>query len=248
MKVLVTTKKVPDPYSRLSLKADGTGIQDSHVKWVMNPFDEIALECAIQLKEKNLVEEIILMTIGPEHCQDILRHGLALGADRALLLTHNTPVEPLFVAKAAAKVVQEQNITFCIMGKQAIDDDCNQVGQMLAALLGWPQATFISSLSIDNQIATVARETDAGLETMILPLPAVFTADLRLNTPRYASLPNIMKARQKPLEIAPLSTLGIDSTPRLISKGLSTPPKREPGKILDNVDALMRALKDAQLL
>lgn len=243
MKVLVAIKRVVDFNVKIRVKSDQSAVELANVKMSMNPFDEIAVEQAVQLKEKGLATDILLVSLGSKSCQETLRQGLALGADRALLIeTENSP-EPLLVAKALTKVCEQEKPDLVIMGKQAIDDDCNQVGQMLAALLKWPQGTFISDLKIEGKTAQVIREVDGGLETLSLTLPAIITTDLRLNTPRYATLPNIMKAKQKPFQTETLDSLGIAYTPRLKILKVAEPPVRQGGKKVSDIQELIDQIK-----
>jgi electron transfer flavoprotein beta subunit len=215
MKVLVAVKRVVDFNVKVRVKADGSGVETANVKMSMNPFDEIAMEEAVRLKEAGTASEIVAVSCGAPTCQETLRTALALGADRAALVETDTELQPLAVAKLLRAVARKENPGLVILGKQAIDDDCNQTGQMLAALLGWPQATFASKLRIAGDKAEVTREVDGGLETIAVALPAVVTADLRLNEPRYVTLPNIMKAKKKPLETLKPDALGVDVAPRL---------------------------------
>jgi electron transfer flavoprotein beta subunit len=241
MKILVAAKRVVDPYVRIRVKTDGSGVDTANLKMSMNPFDEIALEEAIRLKEKGQVVEIVLVTVGSQAAQDILRHGLSLGADRAIHVLGPELLEPLAVAKALKDVVSRENPQLVFLGKQAIDDDCNQTGQMLASLLDWPQATFASQITLSgSETLVVTREVDGGLETLELSLPAVVTVDLRLNTPRLASLPNIMKARQKPIDL--LTDITFD-TPRLKVLKVVEPPVRKAGIRVQTVDALLQCLR-----
>jgi len=244
VKILVTAKRVPDPNSTIKVKPDGSGIVADGLKYVVNPFDEIALEEALRIKEKVSGTEVVLVSIGDKASQEQLRTGLAMGADRAILVLSADELDTLAVARILAKVVQNENADFILMGKQAIDDDSNAAGQMLAELLGWPQATFASKveLSADQKSATVTREVDGGLETISCPLPAVITADLRLNEPRYASLPGIMKARKKEMKEIPIADLGVDATPKLKIVKLAPPPKREAGKKVGTVQELVQLL------
>ncbi len=246
MKVLVPVKRVVDYNVKIRVKADGSGVELANVKMSMNPFDEIAIEEALRLKEKGAATEVIAVSIGPAKAQETLRTALAMGADRAILIetADGQTVEPLAVAKLLSKVVADEAPGLVILGKQAIDDDCGQTGQMLAALLGWGQATFASKLEIDGGTARVMREVDGGLETVAIGMPAVVTTDLRLNEPRYASLPNIMKAKKKPLEVKKPADLGVDVAPRL--KVLSTvePKGRKAGVVVKSVAELVGKLKN----
>lgn len=242
MKVLVTVKKVIDAGVRVRVRADGSGIDPTGAKMSMNPFDQIAVEEAVRLKEKGVATEIIAVTIGASSCQDVLRTALAMGADRSILIEHNDRLEPLMVARLLAAIVAREQPSLVLMGKQAIDDDANQTGQMLAGLLGWPQATFASKLNIEGATAQVVREVDGGLETVSMTLPALVTADLRLNEPRYATLPNVMKARSKPLASIAATELGVDLTPHLEIISTMPPAPREPGRMLGSVDELVGIL------
>ena len=242
MKVLVPVKRVLDYNVKPRVKADGTGVDLANVKMSMNPFDEIAVEEAIRLKEKG-VTEIVVVSIGEPKAQETLRTALAMCADRAILVTSDTKVEPLGVAKILAKIVEEEQPQLVILGKQAIDDDNNQTGQMLAGLLGWGQGTFASKVELGGDVVTVTREVDGGLETDTFKLPAIVTTDLRLNEPRYASLPNIMKAKSKPLATRTAADLGVDVTPRLTTISVAEPAKRQAGIKVADVDALVDKLK-----
>lgn len=246
MKCLVPVKRVIDPYVKIRVKADGSGVETDHVKMAMNPFDEIAMEAATQLKEKGLIQSILAVSVGPASAQEILRQALARGADQALLIQIEQPVQPLAVAKLLKCVVQQQNLNGVIMGKQAIDDDSNQTGQMLAALLEWPQATFASALNVDasNGTVEVTREVDGGLETVKLHLPAVITVDLRLNEPRYIALPAIMQAKRKPLEVKSITDFDVDTTPRLKCLKVAAPPVRKAGVRVQSVQELVDKLKN----
>ena len=244
MKILVPVKRVIDYNVKPRLKADGSGIDLANVKMSMNPFDEIAVEEAIRLKEKGVATEIVAVSIGEQKSQETLRTALAMGADRAILIVSETEVEPLGVAKLLAKVVEEEAPGLVILGKQAIDDDSNQVGQMLAALTGRPQGTFASKVDVTGDTVTVIREVDGGLETVSLKTPAIVTTDLRLNEPRYASLPNIMKAKSKPMAQKTPADYGVDVTKRLTTLKVVEPPKRVAGIKVADVDALVAKLKD----
>ena len=243
MKVIVPVKRVLDYNVKPRVKADGSGVDLANVKMSMNPFDEIAVEEAIRLKEKGIVTEIIAVSIGEAKAQETLRTALAMGADRAILITSEERVEPLGVAKLLAKVVEEESPQLVILGKQAIDDDNNQTGQMLAALLGWGQGTFASKVEIEGDAAKVTREVDGGLETVSLNLPAIVTTDLRLNEPRYASLPNIMKAKSKPLANKTPADYGVDVSARLTTLKVVEPAKRSAGVKVADVDELVAKLK-----
>ncbi len=244
MKILVPVKRVIDYNVKPRVKADGTGVDLANVKMSMNPFDEIAVEEAIRIKEAGKAEEIVAVSVGPAKAQDTLRTALAMGADRAILIETDTEVEPLAVAKILKAIVAEENPGLVILGKQAIDDDSNQTGQMLAALLGRPQGTFASKVEIDGDHVAVTREVDGGLETVKLALPAIVTTDLRLNEPRYASLPNIMKAKKKPLDVKTAADYGVDIAPRLKTLKVSEPPVRVAGVKVADVDALVAKLKE----
>ena len=244
MKVLVPVKRVIDFNVKVRVKPDGSGVDTANVKMSMNPFDEIAVEEAVRLKEKSIATEIVAITCGITACQETLRTALALGADRAILIETGVDLQPLAVAKLLKAIVDRESPQLVILGKQAIDDDANQVGQMLAALLGWPQATFASKVDIADGRATVKREIDGGLETVEMNLPAVITTDLRLNEPRYATLPNIMKAKKKPLEVIKPDALGIDVTPRLVTLKVVEPPKRKGGGKVADVKELVAKLRN----
>jgi electron transfer flavoprotein beta subunit len=243
MKIMVPVKRVIDFNVRPRVKADGSGVDLANVKMSMNPFDEIAVEEAIRLKEKGAASEIVAVSIGPAKAQETLRTALAMGADRAVLVETDEAVEPLAVAKILKAVFDEEQPGLVIMGKQAIDDDSNQTGQMLAALTGRPQGTFASKVAVDGDTVTVTREVDGGLETVSLKLPAIVTTDLRLNEPRYASLPNIMKARSKPLATKTPGDYGVDVTPRLKVLKVTEPQARQAGEIVGSVDELVTRLK-----
>ena len=243
MKLLVPVKRVIDYNFKPRVKADGTGVDLANVKMSMNPFDEIAVEEAIRLKEKGVAAEIVAVSIGPAKAQETLRTALAMGADRAILVTTDETLEPLAVAKILAKIAQEEQPGMVILGKQAIDDDSNQTGQMLAALLGWAQGTFASRVEVEGESVNVTREVDGGLETLRLKLPAIVTTDLRLNEPRYASLPNIMKAKSKPLASKTPADYGVDTAPRLTVLGVREPSKREAGVKVQSVDELIDRLR-----
>jgi len=244
MKVLVPVKRVVDYNVRIRVKADGSGVDLANVKMSMNPFDEIAVEEAVRLKEAGTAAEVVAASIGPKEAEQTLRTALAMGADRAILVRTEERAEPLAVAKLLRGIVEREVPGLVIMGKQAIDDDCGQTGQMLAALLGWAQGTFASRLEIEGGHALVTREVDGGLRTVRLRMPAVVTTDLRLNEPRYASLPNIMKARRKPLDTLTPDELGVDMTPHLEILKVEEPPARKAGVIVDSVEELVRRLKD----
>ncbi|MGV6801395.1 MAG: electron transfer flavoprotein subunit beta/FixA family protein [bacterium] len=244
MKILVPVKRVIDYNVKVRVKPDQSNVDLANVKMSMNPFDEIAVEEAVRLKEAGIAEEIVVISIGPEKAQDQIRQGLAMGADCGILIQTDDEVEPLGVAKILAKICDEEKPELVILGKQAIDDDCNQTGQMLGALLGWAQGTFASEVAKDGDRLNVTREIDGGLQTISLTLPAIVTTDLRLNEPRYASLPNIMKAKKKPLDKKPIAELGVDVAPRLTLIKVTEPPKREAGVKVENVAELVDKLKN----
>jgi electron transfer flavoprotein beta subunit len=244
MKVLVAVKRVVDFNVKIRVKGDGSGVELANVKMSMNPFDEIAVEEAVRLKESGQATEAVAVSIGPAQSQETLRTALAMGADRAILVKHDAYVEPLAVAKILKGVVEAEKPDLVILGKQAIDDDCSQTGQMLAALLGISQATFASKLEIAGSEATVTREIDGGLQTIKVKLPLIMTTDLRLNQPRYASLPNIMKAKKKPLEEKTPADYGVDVSPRLKVLKTNEPPKRQAGVKVKSVSELVQKLKD----
>ena len=244
MKVLVPVKRVVDYNVSVRVKADGSDVDIANVKMSMNPFDEIAMEEAVRLKEAGVATEIVAVSAGVAQCQETLRSALALGADRAILIETTEQLQPLAVAKLLAAVVKQENPSLVIMGKQAIDDDANQTGQMLAGLLDIPQATFASKVVVADGKATVTREVDGGLETISMSLPAVVTADLRLNEPRYATLPNIMKAKEKPLDTTTPDALGVDVAPRLKTLKVSEPPVRSAGVIVPDVATLVEKLRN----
>jgi len=244
MKLLVPVKRVIDYNVKPRVKADGSGIDLANVKMSMNPFDEIAVEEAIRLKEKGVATEIVVVSIGPAKAQETLRTALAMGADRAILVTTDADVEPLAVAKILAKIAAEEAPQMVILGKQAIDDDSNQTGQMLAALLGWGQGTFASKVEMEGESVNVTREVDGGLETVKLKLPAIVTTDLRLNEPRYASLPNIMKAKSKPLATKTPEDYGVDIAQRLTVLNVVEPSKRQAGVKVGSVDELIDKLRE----
>jgi electron transfer flavoprotein beta subunit len=243
VKVLVAVKRVVDFNVKVRVKPDGSGVDTANVKMSMNPFDEIAVEEAVRLKEKGIATEIVAVSCGAVACQETLRTALAIGADRAILVETDIELQPLAVAKLLKALVDKEQPQVVVLGKQAIDDDANQVGQMLAALLGWPQATFASKIDIAEGKATVKREIDGGLETLAMQLPAVITTDLRLNEPRYATLPNIMKAKKKPLEVVKPDALGVDVTPRLATLKVVEPPKRKGGGKVADVKELVAKLR-----
>jgi electron transfer flavoprotein beta subunit len=244
MKVLVPVKRVVDYNVKVRVKSDSSGVDIANVKMSMNPFDEIAVEEAMRLKEGGKATEVIAVSCGVTQCQETLRTAMAIGADRAILVETDADLQPLAVAKLLKAVADKEQPQLIILGKQAIDDDCNQTGQMLAALLGWPQATFASKVTIDGDKATVTREVDGGLETITLTLPAIVTTDLRLNEPRYVTLPNIMKAKKKTLDVIQPDALGVDVTPRLKTLKVSEPAKRSAGTMVPDVATLVAKLKN----
>ncbi len=244
MKVLVPVKRVIDYNVKIRVKADQTGVETANVKMSMNPFDEISIEEAIRMKEAGTATEIIAASIGPQQCQETIRTALAMGADRGILVQTDAEVEPLAVAKILKALAEKESPQVVIAGKQAIDDDSNQTGQMLAALLGWSQATYASKIELGDGKATVIREVDGGLETIEVSLPTVVTTDLRLNEPRYASLPNIMKAKKKPIDVMSPEDLGVDISPRLKTLKVIDPPKRESGVIVETIAELVDKLKN----
>jgi len=247
-KILVGLKRVVDYNVRVRIKPDGTGVITDGVKMSINPFDEIALEEALRIKERGDANEVIAISIGSSDCQQQLRTGLAMGADRAILIETSQEIEPLAAAGILLKVIDKEQPDIVLLGKQAIDDDNNQTGQMLAALWERPQATFASKIEISDGAASVTREVDAGLEVINVDLPAVITTDLRLNEPRYVKLPDIMKAKKKPLEVISVDELGVDITPQFTTVSHEAPAEREKGVMVDDVEALITALKDKDLL
>ncbi|MBV1910799.1 MAG: electron transfer flavoprotein subunit beta/FixA family protein [Kangiellaceae bacterium] len=244
MKLMVTVKRVVDYNVKVRVKDDQSGIETANVKMSMNPFCEIAVEEAIRFKEKGVATEVVVVSIGPAQCQETLRTALALGADRAILVKTDEEIQPLAVAKLLQKIAEKESPNAIIMGKQSIDGDNNQSGQMLAALLDWPQGTFASEVSIADGKATVTREVDGGLETIALDLPAIVTTDLRLNEPRFASLPNIMKAKRKPLDVLSTEDLGVDVTPRVKTLKVAPPATRQAGVKVESVQELVDKLKN----
>ncbi|MEM7043144.1 MAG: electron transfer flavoprotein subunit beta/FixA family protein [Pseudomonadota bacterium] len=249
MKVLVPVKRVVDYNVKIRVKADGSGVDTANVKMSMNPFDEIANEEAIRLKEAGKAEEVIAVSLGPAKCQETLRTALAMGADRAIHVQTDDELQPLAVAKLLKAVVDKEQPGLVILGKQAIDDDSNQTGQMLAALLGWSQGTFASKIELENGHIAVTREIDTGLEKITINAPAIITADLRLNEPRYASLPNIMKAKKKPLDVLTPDELGVDTAPRLTYVSVEEPPKRQSGvKVADVADLVSKLKNEAKVI
>jgi electron transfer flavoprotein beta subunit len=243
MKIIVPVKRVVDYNVKVRVKSDGTGVETAGVKMSMNPFDEIAVEEAVRLKEKGVATEIVAVSMGVAQCGETIRTALAMGADRGILVQTDIALEPLAVAKLLKAIAAKEEPKLIILGKQAIDDDMSATGQMLAALLGWPQGTFASKIAIEGDTITVTREVDGGLETLALSLPAIVTTDLRLNEPRYASLPNIMKARKKPIETVTPADLGVDPTPRLTVLGVAEPPKRQAGQKVGSVAELVAKLR-----
>ncbi|MBK5571451.1 electron transfer flavoprotein subunit beta/FixA family protein [Ensifer sp. SSB1] len=243
MKILVAIKRVADPNVKVRLRSDGSGLDLAAIKMTMNPFDEIAVEEAVRLKEAGIASEVVVVSVGPEKATETLRTALAMGGDRGLLVRTEATTEPLAVAKVLSAVAGEEQPALILLGKQAVDDDCNQTGQMLAAKLGWPQATFASQLTVDGNRATVIREVDGGSQTIALALPAIVTADLRLNEPRYASLPNIMKAKKKPVEEKLPSDYGLVIEERLEVVRLEEPPTRAAGIKVKSVAELVERLK-----
>ncbi|HEY4042294.1 MAG TPA: electron transfer flavoprotein subunit beta/FixA family protein [Rhodopila sp.] len=243
MKIIVPVKRVVDYNVKVRVKSDGSGIETSGVKMSMNPFDEIAVEEAVRLKEKGVATEIVAVSMGVPQCAETIRTALAMGADRGILVETDADLQPLAVAKLLKAIVDQENPQIVILGKQAIDDDMSATGQMLAALLGWSQGTFASKVAVEGDTATVTREVDGGLETVALTLPAIVTTDLRLNEPRYASLPNIMKARKKPIANMKPADLGVDVTPRLTVIKVTEPPKRKAGQKVASVAELVNKLR-----
>ena len=244
MKVLVAVKRVVDFNVKVRVKSDGSGVDIANVKMSMNPFDEIAVEEATRLKEAGKVSEVVVVSCGAAQCQETLRTAMAIGADRGILVESDAELQPLAVAKLLKAIADKEQPQLIILGKQAIDDDCNQTGQMVAALLGWPQATFSSKVVIEGGKAIVTREVDGGLETLSLTLPAIVTTDLRLNEPRYVTLPNIMKAKRKPLDVAKPADLGVDVTPRVKTLKVAEPPKRSAGITVPDVATLVSKLRN----
>ncbi len=244
MKVLVPVKRVVDYNVKVRVKSDGSGVDIANVKMSMNPFDEIAVEEAMRLKEGGKATEVVAVSCGVTQCQETLRTAMAIGADRGILAETDADLQPLAVAKLLKAIADKEQPQLIILGKQAIDDDCNQTGQMLAALLGWPQATFASKVVIEGDKAIVTREVDGGLETVSLSLPAIVTTDLRLNEPRYVTLPNIMKAKKEPLDVVKPDELGVDVTPRLKTLKVAEPPKRSAGTMVPDVATLVAKLKN----
>jgi len=244
MKVIVAVKRVIDYNVKIRVKSDSSGVETANVKMAMNPFDEIAVEEGVRLREAGIASELIAVSMGPQQCQETIRTALAMGSDRGIHVLHPEILEPLSVAKLMSAIIQKEKPDIVILGKQAIDDDCNQTGQMLAALLNWAQGTFASKLEIEGKTVAVTREIDGGLETIKLKLPAVITTDLRLNTPRYASLPNIMKAKKKTIDEITPDELNVDVTPRLATIKVVEPQKREAGVRVENVEQLVEKLRN----
>jgi electron transfer flavoprotein beta subunit len=244
MKLLVAVKRVVDFNVKVRVKADKSGVETANVKMSMNPFDEIAVEEAIRMKEAGTATEIVAVSLGAQQCQETIRTALAMGADRGILVQSDAELQPLAVAKLLKAVIEKEQPKLVILGKQAIDDDCNQTGQMLAALLGWSQGTFASKVKVEGELLAVTREVDGGLETVKLKLPAIVTTDLRLNEPRYASLPNIMKAKKKPIDTLTPEQLGVDVAPRLVTLKVEEPPKRQAGKKVGSVQELVEKLRN----
>ncbi|MEP0940733.1 MAG: electron transfer flavoprotein subunit beta/FixA family protein [Rhizobiaceae bacterium] len=244
MKIIVPVKRVVDYNVKIRVKSDGSGVELANVKMSMNPFDEIAVEEALRLREAGKADEVIAVSVGPQQSQETIRTALAMGADRGILVKHDDLVEPLAVAKILKGIVEEEQPGLVILGKQAIDDDANQTGQMLSALLGWSQATFASNLEIDGDSAEVTREVDGGLQTIKVKMPLIMTTDLRLNEPRYASLPNIMKAKKKPMDEKTPADYGVDASPRLTVVTTEEPPQRQAGVIVGDVAELVDKLKN----
>ena len=242
MKILVPVKRVVDYNVKIKIKSDNSGVDLENVKMAMNPFDEIAIEEAVRLKEKKICKEIVAISIGSEKSEETIRTALAMGADKGILVETNEDVQPLEIAKILNEIVKKNNPDLVLMGKQAIDDDSNQTGQMLAAILGWPQGTFVSKLEVNDKEINVTREIDGGLETLAIKLPAVVTTDLRLNEPRYASLPNIMKAKQKPIEKVKPNDLSVDTKQRIKVLEVVEPPKKEAGIKVSSVEELVSKL------
>jgi electron transfer flavoprotein beta subunit len=244
MKVLVAVKRVVDFNVKIRVKSDATGVETGNVKMSMNPFDEIAVEEGVRMREAGTAEELIAVSIGPQQSQETIRTALAMGADRGILVETDAGIEPLAVAKMLKAIAEKESPDLIILGKQAIDDDCNQTGQMLAALLGWAQGTFVSAIELADGKATVVREVDGGLETVAMALPAVVSVDLRLNEPRYASLPNIMKAKKKTIDTMTPEDLGVDPAPRLTTLKVEEPPSREAGTMVETVAELVDKLRN----
>ena len=243
MKILVPVKRVVDANVKVRVKPDGSGVDLANVKMAINPFDEIAVEEATRLKEAGHATEVVAVSCGAGACQDVLRTAMGIGADRGILLQTDAELQPLAVARLLAEIARQEMPQLIILGKQAIDDDCNQTGQLLAAMLGWPQGTFASKVQVDGDRLTVTRDIDGGADTVQLALPAVVTADLRLNEPRFVSLPNLMKSKKKRLDVIPAETLGVDLAPRWNTLKVSAPPQRQPGVLVKDAAALLHCLK-----
>jgi electron transfer flavoprotein beta subunit len=243
MKILVPVKRVVDANVKVRVKPDNTGVDLANVKMAINPFDEIAVEEAVRLKEADRATEVVAVSCGVDACQDVLRTALAVGADRGILVRTDAELQPLAVAKLLAEIARREVPQLIILGKQAIDDDCNQTGQMLAAMLGWPQATFASKVRVEGDGVTITRDVDGGLETVQLALPAVVTADLRLNEPRFVSLPNLMKSKKKRLDVVPAETLGVALAPRWTTLAINPPPQRQPGVLVKDAAELLHRLR-----
>jgi electron transfer flavoprotein beta subunit len=249
MKILVPVKRVVDPNVKVRVKPDNTGVDLANVKMAINPFDDIAVEQAVRLKEAGHATEVVAVSCGPDACQDVLRTAMGIGADRGILVRTDAELQPLAVAKLLAAVVRREIPRLVILGKQAIDDDCNQTGQMLAAMLAWPQATFASAVRVEGDNVTVTCDVDGGTDTVQLALPAVVTADLRLNEPRFVSLPNLMKAKKKRLDVVQADTLGVDLAPRWTTLAVSPPPQRTSGVLVNDAAELLRRLRhDAHVI
>ncbi len=244
MKVLVAVKRVVDYNVNIRVKSDGTGVETANVKMSMNPFDEIGVEEAVRTKEAGTASEVVVVSLGPTQCQETIRTALAMGADRGVHVETQAELQPLAVAKLLKAIVEKEQPGLVILGKQAIDDDCNQTGQMLSALMGWPQGTFASKVTVKDGEVEVVREVDGGLETVLLTLPAIVTADLRLNEPRYASLPNIMKAKKKPVDKLTPEELGVNISPRIVTVRVEEPPKRQAGIRVASVAELIEKLRN----
>ena len=243
MKILVTVKRVIDYNVQIRVKSDGLGVETENVKMSMNPPDENAVEEALRIKEAGKADEVIVISVGEEKSQETIRTALAMGADRGILIKADSNLEPLAVAKVLQKIIEKENPKMVLLGKQAIDDDCNQTGQMLSALLGWEQGAFVSKIEVDGNSVSITREIDEGLEMLKLSLPVIVTCDLRLNEPRYASLPNIMKAKKKPIDLLNVEDLGVDTSPRIKQIKVEEPPKREKGIMVKDVAELVQKLK-----
>jgi electron transfer flavoprotein beta subunit len=243
LKILVTVKRVIDYNVQIRVKSDGSGVETENVKMSMNPPDENAVEEALRIKETGKADEVIVISVGGEKSQETIRTALAMGADRGILIKADSNLEPLAVAKVLQKIIEKENPKMVLLGKQAIDDDCNQTGQMLSALLGWEQGAFVSKIEVDGNSVSITREIDEGLEMLKLSLPVIVTCDLRLNEPRYASLPNIMKAKKKPIDLLNVEDLGVDTSPRIKQIKVEEPPKREKGIMVKDVAELVQKLK-----